>query len=131
FVVLVIALPDLVEALEHEHRAGGAEEIIAATDIDPGLGESGGGHLAGDKALPDQTVETVLVGTEVVSHRVRSPLHVGRPDRLVGILHWPLGFPLRPVPENVGRSVALRDELPGHAHGGLAYEGGGGGHVSD
>ena len=78
------------EAVELDHRAGGAQAggLAAARRDDLGCGplDLGGGHLAGDGALPDQVVEPRLVAVEEALDVLRRTAELGRADRLVGLL---------------------------------------------
>ena len=48
---------------------------------------AGVGHLAGDRAFPNQVVELELVGAEPAAERLgKLERMAGRPDRLVGLL---------------------------------------------
>ena len=85
--VVAAFLVDLDEAVEQHHLAGGAKADLAVgrADLDDGALEPGGGHLAGEGALPDQVVELALV---VFGHPrlVGRQHHVGRPDAFVRFL---------------------------------------------
>src|SRR5262249_20344309 len=83
---VLVAAPHLVEAVEREHRAVGAEEVVAAVDLDLRLVVDRRRHAAGDEPAPDQVVELELVGAQVLPERVWRAVDVGRPDRLVGVL---------------------------------------------
>ena len=76
-----------VVAVEHEHRAGGAEEVLAEVEVHGRHVVDGRRHLRGHEALPDELVEPELVGLEVRLHLLGPAAHVGGPDGLVGVLH--------------------------------------------
>src|SRR5207247_8986537 len=46
-VVVGVPLPYTREAVEDEHRTVRSEHVVRGADIDPGLRDAGGGHLAG------------------------------------------------------------------------------------
>ena len=54
-----------VVPVEHEHRAGGPEEVLAEVEVHDGHVVDRRRHLRGDEALPDELVEPELVGLEV------------------------------------------------------------------
>ena len=110
FVVVAVPLPDAIEAIEHQHGSVGSEEIVPGADIDPRLGEPCGRHLAGRKALPDQSIQSQLIRRQGLPHRVRRARDVGRPDRLVGILYRPLRLEFDLVAAGIGGTVLLGDE---------------------
>ena len=89
---------DLEEAFELQHRSGDAEVVAcgalrcqpqpwdAGVDIDRGLVEDGGGHLAGDEALPDELVNLELIVLQVGLHLVRSAQDGAGTDGFVSVL---------------------------------------------
>ncbi len=85
-VALLVALPDPLEAVEDEHRPGGAEDEVGGRDGDPGVEEAGRGHLAGHEPPPDQLVQPRLLPRQQLGHLLGGAGDVRRPDRLVGIL---------------------------------------------
>ena len=85
-ILAVVPAPDPIEAVEHQHRAGGPEDERAALDLDLGVVVDGGRHPAGDEAAPDQVVEAVLVVLQVGTDVLWPAVGVGGPDRLVGLL---------------------------------------------
>ena len=99
--IVAAFLVDREEAVEPHDRAGGAQRrrlAVAAFDLDVGGGllELGGGHLARDRALPDQLVEPGLVALEVARDILGRAGDVGRADRLVRLLRvLGLGLVLR------------------------------------
>ncbi len=93
FVLGVLGLlVDLEEAFELQDRTGHAEAVAGVArlrlgiDVDGRLVEDGRVHLRGDKALPDELVDLVLVFLEVLLHRIRMARHRGRTNRLVRLL---------------------------------------------
>ncbi len=89
FVAVIVAafVIDLEEAVEEDDLTGGAQNdlTIRAADIDGGAFHPGGGHLAGDGALPDQVVQLLLVGLgrfQLVGRHA----HVGRADAFMRFL---------------------------------------------
>src|SRR6266540_5173483 len=88
---------DAHEAVEAHDRAGGPEHQVlrvldgsvggpARLDVDRGLVVDGLGHLGGDRALPDQVVESLLVAVEVAVQRLGRAADLGGTDRLVRLL---------------------------------------------
>ena len=83
-VVVLVLLIERQEAVEFDHRAGGAQVEHAAADlggdVDGGAFELGRLHLARDRAQPDQLVEPGLVGIETARDLARAgaPRSVGR-----------------------------------------------------
>ncbi len=86
-VLLLLALPDALEAVEEQHRPGGPEEVVTGGDRRPGVEEAGRRHLTADEAPPDQVVETGLLPRELPLDLLWRPAHVGGTDGLVGVLH--------------------------------------------
>ena len=83
---VLVASPDAVETVEREHRPVGSEHVFPAFNLDLRLVVLRRRHPAGDEPPPDQVVEPVLVGSQVLPDRVRRAADVGRPDRLVSVL---------------------------------------------
>ena len=75
-----------VVPVEDEHRAGGAEEVLAEVEVHDGHVVDRRRHLRGDEPLPDELVEPELVGLEVRLDLLGPAAHVGGPDGLVGVL---------------------------------------------
>ena len=73
--------------IEDQHRAGGPEQVLAQIEVHDGHVVDRRRHLRGDESLPDQLIQPVLVGLEVGLELLRAAAHVGRPDRLVGVLN--------------------------------------------
>ena len=98
FVDLVLALfVDPEKAAKLEHRPGGAKEVIAGVlaarrDVDGGLVENRGRHLAGHEAVPDQAVEFEFVLRQILGHVVGAVLHGSGADGFVRILGLLLGL---------------------------------------
>ena len=109
-VVVAVAFPDAVEAVEDQHRAVRPEQVVGGGDIDARLSEAGGGHLARGEALPDQPIDLELVRRQKRSDGIRGALDIGRTDRLMGILDRALGLELDLVAARIGRTVLLGDE---------------------
>src|SRR5262249_29333528 len=88
FVLFVLALLlNRGEAVELDHRAGGAERIfLAGGDVDRSLVEDGGHHLRRDESLPDQPVERQFVFLQIRRDLVRRAFGRGRADRFVRVL---------------------------------------------
>ena len=114
-----VVAPFLVEpeeAVEQHHRAGGAEDDrpVGRGDVHGDLLEPGAVHLARHRPRPDQLVEPPFVAFQRVADRGRPACHVGRADRLMGLLRV-LGARPEPVGAggNVGRPVLGLDQ-PAH-----------------
>ena len=95
-VLLVLGLfVDLEETVKLQHRAADPEIVAAISfgfDIDSRLVIDRLHHLRGDKALPDQAIELVLLFGEKAVDLVRMQRDVGRADRLVSVLRIFLRF---------------------------------------
>ena len=83
---ILVPSPHLVEAVECEDRAVGAEDVLAAIYLDLGLVVDGRRHTARHEAAPDEVVQPVLVGSQVLANRFRRAIDLSRPDRLVSVL---------------------------------------------
>ena len=72
------------ETVEQDHLAGRDESLLGSVDRDVDYGPLGLGrsHLRGDRPFPDQVVQPFL-GRRTFDV---GPVHVGRTDRLVGLL---------------------------------------------
>ena len=79
---------DLHEAVERDHRSGGAERqgAVAGWDIDADLVEHGGFHLAGHGPAPDQRVQLKLIVIQILLYGFRCTAHVRRANRFVCFL---------------------------------------------
>src|ERR1035437_6663690 len=92
FIGLILTfLVDLEIAVELGDAAGGAEGVLHGVfalggDIDGGLIEQRGHHLAGHKAIPDQPVQLHLVFGQVLLHHFRRVSHGGGADGFVRVL---------------------------------------------
>ncbi len=91
FVLAVLRLlVNLQEAFELQDRAGHAEAVgfvaVLGIDVHGRLIEDRRIHLRGDKALPDQLVDLVLVFLEELLDRIRMARHRSRTNRLVCLL---------------------------------------------
>ena len=113
--VLVIVRPvvltftvELQEPVEADDRAGRPQygSAVGRCHIDGGAVEDGGGHLAGDGALPDQLVKPEQVRGESAADILRAAAHVRGPDRLMRFL----GIARRrAVAPGLGRQVGLAE----------------------
>ena len=117
--IVAAFLVDLEEPIEEHDLAGGAQAdlLIGTFDLDRGAFEAGGGHLAGERALPDQVIELALVGVGNLD-LAGVARHVGGPDALVRFLRV-LGLVLvhaRAVGDVFG-AVAILDGIAGGVHG--------------
>src|SRR5207237_8113080 len=83
---LVVTLPDAVEAVEDQYRSAGPQAELAGLDVDGRPGVLRRGPPARPGPPPDQLVDPVLVGGQVLADVLRPPGRIGRPDRLVGLL---------------------------------------------
>ncbi len=112
FVLLVLAFfVDLQEAVELEHAAGGAEQVIGLAlafggDIDGGLIEHGRHHLRSDKAHPDQAIQLQLIFGKKFLERLRRAQNGSGTDGFVRVLRVLLGL------VNVGRRRADNCVVP-------------------
>ena len=115
FVVLSF-LVERKEAVEHGHRAGGAQRelSIAGNGVDGGALEFGALHLTRQRAFPDQFVEPRLIMIEFARHLLRPSRKAGRPDGLMGFLRV-LGtadIGARRIGQ-IARAEILADQTPG------------------
>ena len=103
------------EAVEDDHRAGGAQGhvTVGRRDVDRDLVQDGAFHSARHRASPDQLVEAVLVPVEPAGDVLRPFCDVGRTNSLVRLLGVfglglvnPWGF------WQVGRAILAADQLP-------------------
>ena len=96
FALLVIVvralLVDRGKAREGDGVAGSAEDMSLTRNIGRDGIQNGISHLAGNKARPDELIELVLVGGELIAHRIGFDVHVGRADGFVRILCRTLGL---------------------------------------
>ena len=105
---------DAKESVEQDAPAVGAEHVLPRVDVHARVLEARRGHLRGDRALPDHRVEAELVRLQEPLHAIGRARHVGRPDRLVGLLRA-----LRPrlvvtrLVECVGNAEFAHDDVPG------------------
>ena len=96
---VVVVLGGVVDALEvdgdearrHQRGAVRAQQVAARTvgageQVDGDGVEHGVGHLAGDRTLPDERVETKQVVVDATFQHLRQHGGRGRADRLVGFL---------------------------------------------
>ena len=93
--LLIIVLALLVHGgVAGEFQAGGAgaEAVSRSIDLHGDAVIHGVGHLAGHKATPHQSVQTVLLAGEVLFQHLRRPVHVAGSDGLVGVLSAGLGL---------------------------------------
>ena len=123
---VIATLPvDRHEAGVGDGRPGGAEGVPRpAGEVHPHRVEDRGGHLAGDRAPPDELVEPQLVPAQVRGQLLGRAAHRGRPHRLVRLLG--VLAPVGVDPGAVGQlvdAVARGDEpadllerLPGEGH---------------
>ena len=132
--LLLLVLPLLVDggiARELQTRRRGSEIVPSRPDVHRYGVIDRVGHLTGQEAAPDQTVEVVLLPGQVLLHLFRRPLHVAGTDRLVGVL----GVALRLVPPGRLRAVRLPvaggDEAPCGGDGLFGQTQGVGPHIRD
>ena len=84
--VIGCLLVDCHIAGERHGISARAEHPATAFQIDRQRFQLGGFHLAGDKALPDKLIQSVLVRRQGLAHHGRLNLHPCRADRLVCVL---------------------------------------------
>ena len=93
--------------------------------------QQGGGHLAGDKPLPDQFVEFVLITGQAAFDLVRGEAGHGGPDGLMAVLGAGLGF-VHPLGlGQVGLAVLLFNEGGRVLHRFVGKAQGVGSHIGD
>ena len=74
------------KAREGHALAGGPEQIAAAADVCRDGIQNGVAHLAGDKALPDQLIQAVLIRRQAPADALRLQAGIGGTDGLMGVL---------------------------------------------
>src|SRR5699024_5203921 len=114
--LLLLVLALLVHggvAGELQVAAGGAELVVPRRHSHGDAVIDGVGHLAGQKAAPDQPVEPVLLAGEVSLDLLRGQQDVAGPYGLVGVLSAGLCLKVPGLGGAVGVSVAALDKLPG------------------
>ena len=72
--------------------AGCAEHLTLAHNVRRDRIQNRVRHLARDKARPDQLVQLILVGREILADLVRQQRHTRRTDGFVRVLRVPLGL---------------------------------------
>ena len=93
--LLVIVLALLVHGgVAGKFQTGGAgtEAVSRGVDLHGDTVIHGVGHLAGHKAAPHQTVQTILLAGQALFQVLRRPVHIAGPDGLVGVLGVGLGL---------------------------------------
>ena len=80
------------KAGECDRVAGCAKHLSLAHDIGRHRVEQCIRHLAGDKTRPDQLIQLVLVGRQVLTDFVRQQFDIRRPDGFVRVLRVSLSF---------------------------------------
>ena len=118
-------------AVELYIAAGGAKLLLVADHRHRHAVIDGIGHLAGDKAAPDQPVEPVLLGAQIPLDLVRGQKHIAGTDGLVGVLCPGLGLEVAGILGTVAVSIAPEDELSHVSQGLLADAQAVGTHVGD
>ena len=137
FVGLVFAfLVHLEEAVEFQHAAGGAEQVILAVlalgrDVDGGLVEKRGHHLAGHEAIPDQAIELHLVFGQILLDYFGRKGHRSRTDGFVRILRVLFRFVHVGIRGQELLAVTLGDKIPHFPDGVVGDARGIGAHVGD
>ena len=109
FVVRAL-LVDRGKARERDRVAGCAEHLSLAHDVRRDRVQDRVRHLAGDKARPDQLIQLVLVGRQVLADLIRQELDVGRADGLVRVLRVSLGLEHARPAGIIFRAVAAADK---------------------
>ena len=111
--------------------AGGAEHLPLAHNIRGNRVQNRVRHLAGDKARPDELIQLVLVGREVLTDLVRQELDVGRADGFVRVLRVPLGLEHARLAGVVLVPIAAADKAGGGSGGLVGQAQRVGTHISD
>ena len=112
-VVVAALLVDGGVAGEFQVAGGTAQGVVAGGDLHGDAVVDGVGHLAGQKAAPDQAVEPVLLLRQVGLHPLRRQGRVGGADGFVGVLRAGLGLVDTGRGGVIGRAVAGVDQLLG------------------
>ena len=113
-------------AVEDHGRAfgGKGDSTVLAGQFDPHPLDPGRGHLAGQRAAPDQAVEPRRVPVEMARDRFGSAPEARGPDRLMGLLRVARPGPEGPRPgRDAVRAEALRDRRARLGDGGPRHRG--------
>ena len=111
--VLLLALRvDDGESGKLHDRSLRPEEAVGGRDVHGGLVQEGRVHLAGQEPVPDELVETELVGRQVLLDRLGRIGQRRGPDRLVGVLGLPGDLEDPRLGGQVRRIVIVPDVLP-------------------
>ena len=114
FVLFLIVVGGLLidsrVAGELQTGTAGAELAAAAFHLDGDVVIDSVCHLAGRKAPPDDAVKAILFLGEVLLHQLGCKGHIGRADRLVGVLGAGLRLVHTRLRRAVCRTVAVRNE---------------------
>ena len=111
--LLFLVLPLLIHggvAGKAQLAAVGAEEIAGALGVDDDVVVYGVCHLRGGEAPPDQAVQAVLLGGEILFHALGRQRHHARPDGLVRVLRGGVGFIAAGRAGVIRLAVAAADE---------------------
>ena len=115
--LLLVVVPALLIyggiAGEFQVAGGAPQGMGTGGDLHGDAVIHGVGHLAGQEAAPDQSVETVLLRRQVALHLLRRQRRVGGTDGLVGVLGSGLGLVLPGYSGAIGRAVAGLYQLAG------------------
>ena len=88
-------------------------------------------HLACRKPSPDQPVQAVLLGREILFHALRREVHIARADGFVRILRAGLGLIAAGLAVIILVAVKTADKAPGGGHSFLGETKGVGAHICD
>ena len=115
--LLLVVVPALLIyggiAGEFQVAGGAPQGMGTGGDLHGDAVIHGVGHLAGQEAAPDQSVEAVLLRRQVALHLLRRQRRVGGTDGLVGVLGPGLGLVLPGHVGAIGRAVAGLYQLAG------------------
>ena len=115
--LLIIVIPALLIhggiAGELQLAGGGPEAVTVGGDLHRHAVIDGVGHLAGQKAAPDQPVQPVLLLGQIAPDGLRRQLHVAGADGLVGVLRPGLRLILTGRGGYIAFAVAILNKVPG------------------
>ena len=118
-------------ARKFQARRGGAENMDPRRNVNGHTVIHGVFHLAGQKAAPDQLVQSVLLPREVALHLLRRQRHVAGSNGFMGILRVGLGFVVPGLGGVVILAVPSKNKVLGGSQRLLADAQGVGSHIGN
>src|SRR5579862_416621 len=124
-------LIDAEVAVKLLHGTGGAEGVIAGSDVDGGLVENGRKHLRSDEALPDQLIKLEEIVVQIFANVLGCAGDVGGANGFVGFLRVFLRLVVVGLFREIVGAEALRNEFADLREGVLRNVNRVGAHVGD